>query len=183
MWEWPMMAEVQLLALIEYATPDMQSAIGRGRVDTTSVNLVDGLDVAQATWRGHVGLWGNVWQMVNGIRLTASRQLELFDSEGRRTYINTGFVYPTWSGWGYPYTFNYSAGAQFNLADLFIPDTGGGTLASGSTGDGIYQPAASGVYYHGGDWYDASSAGLFCANLYSPASDSHAGIGCRLAKI
>lgn len=183
MWEWSMMAEVQLLALIEYATPDMQSAIGRGRVDTSSANLVDGLDVAQATWRGHVGLWGNVWQMVNGIRLTASRQLEMFDNEGRRTYINTGFVYPTWSEWGYPYTFNYSTGAQFNLADLFIPDTGGGALASGSTGDAIYQPTANGVYYHGGNWSGASSAGLFCAGLNGPASYSSASIGCRLAKI
>lgn len=183
MWEWSMMAEVQLLALIEYATPDMQSAIGRGRVDTSSANLVDGLDVAQATWRGHVGLWGNVWQMVNGIRLTASRQLEMFDNEGRRTYINTGLVYPTWSNWGYPYTFNYSTGAQFNLADLFIPDTGGGALASGSTGDAIYQPTANCVYYHGGNWGSASSAGLFCAYLNNPASYSDASIGCRLAKI
>ena len=72
MWDIYQASEIQLLALIEAATPDVQPVFGRGRVDTSSAGAVDATDVSTATWRGHVGMWGNVWQMVDGVSYTSA---------------------------------------------------------------------------------------------------------------
>ena len=68
LWSYYDLAAIQMLASIEMGGLGMQSLIGQGRVSQSSAANVDASDVAQATWRGIVGLWGNVWQMVDGIK-------------------------------------------------------------------------------------------------------------------
>mgnify|MGYP000971887931 CR=1 FL=1 len=59
---------IQTLALIEMGGSDSQTLVGQGYVSGSSALAVDNATVAQATWRGIVGLWGNVWQMVDGLQ-------------------------------------------------------------------------------------------------------------------
>jgi hypothetical protein len=91
LWDVYQASVIQTLAAIEFGVTDMQMAIGRGRVDTSSANYVDEADVSQATWRGLVGLWGNVWQMVDGLRCSTSGYLEVFARDGSRAYVPTNY--------------------------------------------------------------------------------------------
>ena len=59
---------IQWLYLVENATMDSQTKTGQGRVNVSSAANVDASDVAQATYRGIVGLWGNVWQWLDGLK-------------------------------------------------------------------------------------------------------------------
>lgn len=92
MWDYYHAGELQLLSMLESCTSDSQAAYGRGRVDTDSAANVDATDVATASWRGHIGLWGNVWQMVDGIDVTAAGKLRLFRNDGSRQWVETDFV-------------------------------------------------------------------------------------------
>ena len=90
--------EIQLLALMEACTSDTQAAYGRGRVDTDSAANVDATDVSTAKWRGHVGLWGNVWQMVDGIDVATTGKLRLFKNDGTEEWSYTVFMCPAYDG-------------------------------------------------------------------------------------
>jgi hypothetical protein len=153
--------------------------IGQGNVSGSSALTVDNATVAQATWRGIVGLWGNVFQMVDGLRTNASNQYEIWDNQGNKTWVNTGITAPAS---GYPVTFASGGGSGFDLNTLLLPATSNATAGNGTTGDYFYS-AANCVAYHGGDWSDGANAGLF--SLYVSYSASYASpyLGGRLAKV
>ena len=187
MWDVYMLSVLQQLSAIEFGTTNMQTAIGRGRVDTSSANYVDEADVAQASWRGLVGLWGNVWQVVQGIRTDTSRYLEVWARDGSRLYKATNIALPVFDGTNpaFAVTFDHSYGDNFDLRDYFLPKTTSTTAALGSLGDAYWGPSggSGGVLYLGGDWSQAARAGLFCQNMHNAASYAAANIGCRLAKV
>lgn len=173
------------LFLIEFATPESQSLIGRGHVDSGGATYTNADN--QPRWRGYVGLWGNVWQMVDGIRLTPSRQIEVFRNDGSQNYVNTGKASPSYDGANpaYMITTHTGAGDGFNCDDMFLPATQTTSYTAGTFPDYFYggSGSAGNVLYVGGNWGNGSGAGLFCRYLSYPASYSDTGIGCRLAKI
>ena len=186
MWDIYQVSEIQLLALIEAATPDVQPVFGRGRVDTSSAGTVDATDVATATWRGHVGLWGNVWQMVDGVDVDTAGNLQVWNNNGSRQFVNTGYVLPVYNGSSpaYMMTLKSGKGSGFDFDDIFIPATTTTTAALGTFPDYFYGRSGSSgnVLYLGGCWSDGAGAGLFCLYYANPASSAHTNIGCRLAK-
>ncbi|MDA0625151.1 hypothetical protein PCS77_19055, partial [Acinetobacter baumannii] len=103
---------IQMLASIEMGGLDMQSLIGQGRASQSSAANVDAADVAQATWRGIVGLWGNVWQMIDGLKRNGGNWWRWqYNVPGNATtsdfatgYVNAGRSALTASG--YPVTFD-----------------------------------------------------------------------------
>lgn len=187
LWSYYDLAAIQMLATIEMGGLDMQALIGQGRVSQTSAANVDAADVAQATWRGIVGLWGNVWQMVDGLKRNGGNWWRWqYNAPGSATasdfatgYVNTGRAALTSSG--YPVTFDTTLLA----AGIIVPATVDGTASNGSTGDYFYSNTNTSdqVAYHGGHWSNGAIAGLFCANSLHPPSHAHTGIGCRLAKV
>lgn len=179
LWDYYKLEAVRLLALIEMGGADSQTLIGQGHVSGSSALAVDHATVAQATWRGIVGLWGNVWQMVDGLRINASSQYEIWDKSGNKTWVNTGITAPTS---GYPVTFATASGANFDLGLLMLPATSNTTASNGTTGDYFWQ-SANCVAYHGGNWGDGAAAGLFCLSVYYAASHSGTAVGGRLAKV
>lgn len=186
MWNIYQVSEIQLLSLIEFATPDSQATCGRGRVDTDSAANVDATDVATATWRGHVGLWGNVWQMVDGIDVTPAGTLRLFRNDGSKAFVDTGCVCPAYDGTNVAYMVKLKTGQGngWDFDDIFFPETTT-TAASGATiPDGFWgrNGSAGNVLYLGACWNDAGLAGLFACYLSYPASNANGGIGCRLAR-
>ena len=187
MWNIYQASELQLLALIEAATPDTQAVYGRGRVDTTSAAAVDATDVATASWRGHVGLWGNVWQMCAGLDVTTTGVVRLWKNDGTREFIETGFVCPAFDGTNPAYATSLKSGSGegFDWDDVFFPATTSTAATAATLPDGFWgrSGSAGNVLYLGAAWNAAGLAGLFACDLHYPASTAHTSIGCRLAKV
>ncbi len=181
------LAAVHMLASIEIGGLDMQALIGQGRVNASSAANVDAADVAQATWRGIVGLWGNVWQMVDGLKRNGGTWWRWqYNAPGNTTtsdfatgYVNTGRAALTSSG--YPVTFD----TTLLSAGVIVPATVDGTASNGSTGDYFWSNTNTDdrIAYHGGPWGDGAGAGLFYLDVNAAPSDANSLIGCRLAKV
>lgn len=179
LWDYYQLSAIQLLALIEMGGADSQSLIGQGHVSGSSALATDNATVAQATWRGIVGLWGNVWQMVQGLQTDGSSRFQIWDKNGNQGWVTTAQSAPAN---GYHVTFSVDSGASHDLTDLFVPATTNTTASNGTTGDHFYTNPNC-VAYHGGDWGDGANAGLFCLNVSYAASYANATIGGRLAKV
>lgn len=186
LWSYYDLAAIQMLASIEMGGLDMQSLIGQGRVNQSSAANVDAADVAQATWRGIVGLWGNVWQMVDGIKRNGGNWWRWqYNVPGNTTtsdfatgYVNTGRAALTSNG--YPVTFD----TTLLSAGIIVPATVDGTASNGSTGDYFLSNTNTDdrIAYNGGSWGYGGAAGLFYLVAYAAPSNAYSAIGCRLAK-
>jgi len=171
---------IQWLYLVENATMDCQTKTGEGRVNASSAALVDAADVAQATYRGIVGLWGNVWQWMDGLK-TINGVINLWDQNGNKSWVPTksrtaatGNVYPT--------SFMDGQGGGWDLEDVFIGDTGPASNSDATAPDRQYLTNSGEVFpVVGGSWGIAAGAGLWCAGVDVAASSSIAYIGARLA--
>ena len=176
LWHYDMWLAIQWLYLVENATMDSQTKTGEGRVNEPSAAAVDATDVAQATYRGIVGLWGNVYQWMDGAR-TLSSVLERRDYNG--AWESTGESVPNAGAATYPITFRNSAPLEF------IPDTYSTSNDSTATLPDYVRWRDAGEYYPivGGHWSNAANAGLWSVLCYYAASYSAAIIGARLARV
>jgi hypothetical protein len=174
---------IQWLYLVENASMDSQAETGQGRVSAASTANVDALDVAQATYRGIVGLWGNVWQWMDGLK-TISGVINLWDREGNQTWVDTGQIPANLNSATYPVTFLGANGIGYDMDDVFLAETGP-TINSGATAPD-YQ------YWHdlfesfpvvGGGWGDGAIAGLWCCTCNHGVTDSGVNRGTRLVKV
>jgi hypothetical protein len=180
LWSIYQLAAIQTLALIEMGGSDSQSLIGQGHVSGSSALNTDDATVAQATWRGFVGLWGNVWQMVDGFGTDANSRYKIWDENGNQTYISTNKTVPAT---GYPITMETESGAGYDMSSVFAPATTDATDSNGTYADRFYSNGADKVAYHGGNWSNGANAGLFCLYVTDAASFSYTGLGGRLAKV
>jgi hypothetical protein len=181
------LSAIQMLATIEMGGLDMQSLIGQGRVSASSVANVDAADVAQATWRGIVGLWGNIWQMVDGIKRNGGNwYLWQYNVPGSTTtndfstgYVNTGQLAPTTSG--YQQAFN----ASLLASGIVVPSSLTPVSSDGSTGDYFYSNAYADdrIAYFGECFAGGTYAGLFMFAASDPTSYLNNINGARLAKV
>lgn len=173
---------IQWLYLVENATMNSQTKTGQGRVNASSAANVDAADVAQATYRGIVGLWGNIWQWMDGLK-TVSGVVNLWDQNGNKSWVSTkkrqaadGTIYPT--------TFMDGQGAGWDLEDVFLGDTGP-TSNSNATAPDYQYMNSSGEYFPvvGGYWGHAAHAGLWDVYVGYAASSANSNVGARLAKV
>ena len=179
LWNIYQLSAIQTLALIEMGGSDSQTLVGQGHVSGSSALATDNATVAQATWRGIVGLWGNVWQMVDGLQTDASSKYKIWDKAGNKTYQTTSLTAPAN---GYPITMATATGTDYDLATVFAAETTNATAGNGTYGDYFYQ-SANCVAYHGGHWSAGAIAGLFCLYVSHAASYSGTYVGGRLAKV
>jgi hypothetical protein len=181
------LAAIQMLATIELGGLDMQSLVAQGRVSQSSAANVDASDVVAAQYRGITGLWGNVWQMVDGLKRNGGNWHRWqYNVPGSTTandfatgYVNTNVAAQTTSGWTVTFQTTMLA------AGLILPQTVDGTQSNGSTGDHFWSNANTDdrILYHGGNWNAGAAAGLFCLNATLAPPDAHSTIGARLAKV
>lgn len=187
MWNIYQAAEIQLLALIEAGTSDTQAFYGRGRVDTSSAANVDATDVATASWRGHIGLWGNVWQMCAGLEVSPSGTVKLWKNDGSKEFVDTGFTCPAFDGSNAAYmtALKSGSGNGWDFDDIFFPATTSTNASLGTIPDGFWgrSGSAGNVLYLGASWGHGVRAGLFACNLRHAASYADTSIGCRLARV
>jgi hypothetical protein len=185
LWSVFQLAAIQWLYLVENASMASQETTGSGRVNETAAANVDASDVAQATYRGIVGLWGNVQQFVDGFRFDNDPgNIEMWDRDGNKTWVATGHK-PTAGFTGYyiyPMLFMSANGTGYDFDEVFIGDTGTGSGTSTTAPDGQYFGGSS-VLRIGGCWYDTNKAGLWGFYGGGPWSSSNTNIGARLAKV
>ena len=179
LWSIYQLAAIQALLLIELGTPDAQQAIGDGNVNGGGVRAVDDETVAQATWRGIVGLWGNVWQMVDGLQTNADSEYRIWATDGSQTYVETDVETPG-DGWFRRRATDRDAG--FDLGAVFLPATTRDDRDKSAFGD-YFWSYPNAVAYHGGYWSYGANAGLFYLDVADAASNSSANVGGRLAKV
>lgn len=178
LWSIYQLGAIQLLALIELGTADARSVLGDGHVHGGGVQLVNDERVAQATWRGIVGLWGNVFQMVDGLQTDDQCCYRIWDADGSGSYVATGAEAPD----GWLHRRHDATGEGFDLGAVFLPK---------KTQDDREESAyrcytwsyANAVAYHGGFYGNGSSAGLFYLNVDYAASYADTLVGGRLAKV
>ena len=170
-----------MLALIELGNPDAQTLAGQGNSNSSGDTNVDASPTSQASWRGIIGLWSNVWQMVDGLQTDASLKYKIWDKQGNKTYITTNQVAPSASA-SYPVTMSVDAGANYDLSQVFLPATIDASASNGTYADAFWS-AANCVAYHGGGWVSGADGGLFCLYVNTPASYVNTHLGGRLAKV
>lgn len=189
-------SSTQLLALIEYASFNMQTAIGAGNVNKTddgasnlsentgatvslgnkSGAVINDNGIQIVSYRGEENPWGNIWKWVDGINHYANAttgECDTYiadhgftDDTGAAPYENAGICAKY--GNGYVSAFCYSEEYDW----LFIPGELNGNTAL-PVGDYFWNQNGTGwrVAILGASWNSALYAGLFCFGLNSSSGD------------
>lgn len=174
----------QMLMLIEYATLNMQTAIGSGAVNkaddgatnmaepsgaTTNLGNASGTTVNTngiqfVTYRGEENLWGNIWGWVDGMNINAKGIHKLYvadhdfaDRKMDEHYLDTGLTLAKANG--YISAFGYNEPFDW----LFVTTEVAGN-SSVPVGDYFYQKytlADVMVALLGGNWFTGGNAGPF----------------------
>lgn len=179
LWSVYHLAAIQTLALIELGTPDARSILGDGYVNGSGVRAVDDEVVAQATWHGIVGLWGNIWQMLDGLQTDDECCYRIWDEAGNKEYVSTGAKAPDgWFG-----SRHHRSGGGFDLGSVFLPKKTKDTRETSKFKCYTWSWSKGAVAYHGGYCGHGSYAGLFYLNVDNASSNSNTNLGGRLAKV
>ncbi len=201
-------AASQLLMLIEYASFNMQKAIGRGNTDQTSsaaniqytgatvslgnasgaVTNANGIQLI--SYRGEENFWGNIWTWVDGMN---EENPEPFESgqAGTLHVADHGFadnskaspykntgIHPI-QGSGYVSAFGYSE--EFDWLFIGVEFSGNDALPVGDyhwNNNSGWRVSALGGFCNYGSY-----AGAFCWSLLNAASDRSWVIGGRLVYV
>jgi hypothetical protein len=186
---------VQTLILIELKSTDVVSLIGSGNncgeiAAAGSLKTTNDASVITANYRGIIGLWGNAWELINGAKTDSTGQLIIFDNQGYKNYLPTGFITvnpATISSFPYIVDMSVLTGINFDFKDLFIPKTVSTTRTSGSYSSCFVNSCLGFecvLCFGGGYSQITANIGLFDLSCYSKLSNAAAPtIAGRLTKI
>lgn len=177
MWNIYHVSAIQMLYLVEFANPDAQSVIALGRSSGSSA-VVNGM--SGAVYRGINEAWGNVWQMVDGLRgFEGTAEAEIIKTDGSGEYVRTGYSPAAASAVANTAMASIS-GEGFDLRAVNVYD---GAVGETAFGDSHWGTASGFVAYHGGHWSYGAGCGLFALYLSHAASYASTILGVRLAKV
>lgn len=194
------LSAIQMLMLVEFADNNMQSKIGRGYCDgnnaalkTGSCNSVSNLTGRPAgtdgkvdvIWRGIEGLWGNVWEWVDGLNFNNGTYYVCNDISKYADDTTTNYEQLSYTGatnWFSSYITEEGLDTG-NNPHVIMPKAAGSGSESTYECDACWSSTGWRVFYHGGDWGNASGCGLFAADLHYDSPGSYASIGSRLLYI
>ena len=201
-------AASQLLMLIEYASFNMQSAIGNGNTDQTSsaaniqytgatvslgnasgaVTNANGIQLI--SYRGEENFWGNIWTWVDGMNEENPDPFESgqagtlhvadhgFADNSKASPYKNTGIHPI-QGSGYVSAFGYSE--EFDWLFIAVEYSGNSSLP---VGDYAWNNNSGWrVARLGGCCTSGSGAGAFCWILYNAASHRSWDIGGRLVYV
>lgn len=201
------LAVTQWLILIEYASFDCQSKIGKGVSNftddgSTNMALVTGATAGlgngsgipdggedgkcSVSYRGEENLWGNIWTWLDGINhyaKDADTDTVFVKGYGTMKDNTSSDGYSTLDagvvrGYGYLSAFGYNE--EFDY--LFLPAEHNGASNS-PIGDYVWNNTTSLgflVAILGGKWGDGSSCGAWSLSLHNASSNRYRSIGGRL---
>lgn len=185
MWSLYQFAAIQMLYLVEYADVDAQTVIGTGNSSGGGIRKVDDALVATSNYRGIIGLWGNVWQMLEGVRTDGSRKTEIWKRDGTQSYVTTTVVLPVASmpNGAYMTSMETSSGAEYSFNDVFLPDKISGNAADSMYADTFFEPTLNAVFLSGGPYSRGSQNGMFTCAPNRENTFVASSFGTRIAKI
>lgn len=200
----------QLLMLIEYASFDMQKAIGNGVTNKTDDSSTSMTEITGATvnlgnasgsvtnangynivsYRGEENIWGNIWAWIDGMNEENPATFAAGDV-GTLYVADHDFVDDSKESpykntvihpdYGNGYISAFGYSEEFDW--LFIPaeHTGNSSLPVGD----YFWNSNSGwrVAILGGKWYNGAYAGAFCWILSNAASSRYRNVGGRLVYV
>lgn len=203
-------AASQLLMLIEYASFDMQKAIGNGVVNKTddgstsmteitgatvnlgnasgSVTNINGYNIV--SYRGEENIWGNIWAWIDGMNEENPATFAAGDC-GTLYVADHGFVDDSKASpykntgihpdYGNGYISAFGYSEEFDWLFVMAEHTGNSTLP---VGDYSWNSNPGWrVAILGGSWNSGATAGAFCWNLDSAASYRYRYFGGRLVYV
>lgn len=160
------LSALQWLSLVEIGTTNAAMEVkdggfGIGRLYGTTlynvddekselVDVINGSKTSAANFHGILGLWGNIWEFLDGIKVTSDNKLLIWDNDGRHIYKETNIEVPAkkreLESWvpgvtcGYYKSRLLTAGYNYDTSDLFIPDFTTLTpyYENGSYSDGVF---------------------------------------------
>lgn len=202
-------AASQLLMLIEYASFNMQTAIGRGNTDQTSsvgniqytgatvslgnasgaVTNANGIQLI--SYRGEENFWGNIWTWVDGMNEENPEPFESgqagtlyvadhsFADNSKASPYKNTGIHPI-KGNGYVSAFGYSE--EFDWLFIAVEYSGSDALP---VGDYAWNnnPGWRVAVLGGGCWDSGAYAGAFCWSLAHASSRRYQYIGGRLVYV
>lgn len=201
-------AASQLLMLIEYASFNMQTAIGRGNTDqassaaniqytgaTVSLGNASGAvtnanGIQLISYRGEENFWGNIWTWTDGMNEENPDPFESgqvgtlyvadhgFADNSKASPYKNTGIHPI-QGSGYVSAFGYSE--EFDWLFIGVEFSGNDALPVGDY-HWNNNPGWR-VAFLGGCCYDGSNAGAFYWTLYHAASSRYWHIGGRLVYV
>ena len=194
------LSAIQMLILVEFATNNVQAAIGRGYCDRNSAAISTGScnSVANLTgrpagtdgkvdvvWRGIEGLWDNVWEWVDGVNWNDGTYYVCNDPSKYADDTATNYTALSFKGatnWSTSYITEEGLDTG-NNEHVMLPAAAGSGSESTYDCDACWSNIGWMVFKHGGDWENGSYCGLFAALLIDASSYSGAYIGSRLLYI
>lgn len=200
LWDVAVLSAIQMLMLVEFATNNMQSAIGRGYCDSNSAAISTGScnSVANLTgrpagtdgkvdvvWRGIEGLWGNVWEWVDGVNWNDGTYYVCNDPSKYADDTATNYTALSFKGatnWSSSYITEEGLDTGDN-EHVMLPAAAGSGSESTYDCDACWSSTGWRVFRHGGAWDDGSRCGLFTASLNFASSYSGTNFGSRLLYI
>lgn len=207
-WDISALSAIQMLALVQYASNNLQDIICMGYVGGTEPTVAgheiyvfvptghsngpgtgeigDGntgpLYVMQYQYVGN--FWGNVWQFVDGINWNGGTYYVCNDPDKYADDTTTGYTALSFkgaTGWSAAYITREGMDTGGN-EHIFLPEAVGGSEETYFC-DGCYSASGWRVMEHGGDCTSMHYAGLFAASFADAAGTSGAKVGCRLMYI
>lgn len=194
------LSAIQMLMLVEFATNNTQSAIGRGYCDGNSAARKTGAcdSVANLTgrpagtdgktdvvWRGIEGLWGSVWEWVDGVNWNGGTYYVCNDLPKYADDTATGYEQLSYTGdakWDTAYITEEGLDTGSN-SHVILPKVAGSGSESTYECDACWSSTGWRSFRSSGAWNNGSNCGLFAANFSYKSSDSASGIGSRLLYI
>ena len=136
-------------------------------------------------WRGIEGLWGNVWEWVDGVNWNNGAYYVCNDPSKYADDTATNYTALSFTGatnWSSSYITEEGLDTG-NNAHVMLPAAAGSGSESTFDCDACWSSTSWRVFPHGGYWSDGSRCGLFTASLSGTSSYSGTDFGSRLLYI
>ena len=191
---------VQMLMLVEFATNNVQSAIGSGysnesnsaAINTGSCDGVPNLtgrpsgtaDKVDVVWRGIEGFWGNVWEWTDGLNFNGGTYYVCNDPSKYADDTASNYTALSYKG-ATDWSSSYITQEGLDTANpwCMMPSAAGSGSGSTYFTDGVWSSTAWRVFIRSGRWADGTICGLFTADVSNASSAASAYSGSRLLYI
>lgn len=191
---------IQMLILVEFATNNVQTAIGRGYCDNNSSKINTGScdNVPNLTgipagtdgkvdvvWRGIEGFWGNIYEFVDGVNWNNGTYYVSNDLSKYADDTTTGYEQLSFTG-ATDWTSSYITQEGLDTGNnphVMLPSAAGSGSESTYDCDSCSSKDGWRVLFRSGNWKYGSGCGLFTACLYVTSADVAAFICARLLYI
>lgn len=194
------LSALQMLILVEFANNNVQNVIGRGYCDNNSSALKTGTcdGVTNLTgipagtngrvdvvWRGIEGLWGNLWEWVDGVNCYSGTYYVCNDPANYADDTEAAYESLSFTGaanWGSVYITGMGLDTG-NAPHVMLPDAASGGSETTYLCDACWTNGGWCAFLQGGSYFNASNAGLFATGADSPSSTFGPNYGSRLIYI